>query len=330
MSGRYAQFQPVYAGLGITTIPCSTDEKIPLVTNYLRMGLPASRQLATKFTEANALGIVCGRHNRITVLDIDSTDKGWLKEAMARHGQARVIVQTASGKYHAYYRFNGEPRDTTTWKAQGIPIDLLGGGFVMAVPSLLKSGEYYFLEGRIDDLASLTPLANVDLKKPKPRAAPRVPGEKVKQGSRNNWLFTQCGKAAKRCDNLNALTDIARTLNMQCDPPMEDGEVTKIALNAWTIQRQGRNRFDTHGAWVPAHEAARLITEPDVLALLIYLRSSEGPWARFYIPNRLADDFEWTRRRFVAARNRLLEMSYIKRISAAFTGHAATYEWVTL
>jgi hypothetical protein len=101
------------------------------------------------------------------------------------------------------------------------------------------------------------------------------------------------------------------------------------ALNAWTYQKQNRNRFDTHGAFMPFYETATLVTEPDVLALLIYLRSSEGPWARFFIPNRLADDWEWDRRRFVAARNRLIELRYIKQIRAAFTGHAATYEWVT-
>jgi hypothetical protein len=332
MTGRYSQFQPVYAGLGITAIPCSTDSKKPLVTNFLKMGLPASRELAAKFTEANALGIVCGAHNCITVLDIDSTDKGWLKEAMARHGQARVIAQTASGKFHAYYRFNNEPRDTTTWKRKGIPIDLLGkGGFVMAVPSILASGEYYFIEGRIDDLASLTPLANVDLRKPELVPRERVAtGEKVKQGHRNNWLFDQCMRSAKRCDNFDALIDIARNKNMQCDPQMEDGEVMHTALNAWTYQKQGRNRYDTHGAFMPLHEVAGLMDEPDVLVLLLYLRASQGPQSRFFIPNRLADDWEWTLRRLQAARNRLIELGYIKPVRAANSaGFAATFEWVT-
>src|ERR1700738_4407648 len=56
-TGRYSQSQPVYASLGITTFPCSTSEKRPLVSNYLKMGISASRQLAARFTSANALGI---------------------------------------------------------------------------------------------------------------------------------------------------------------------------------------------------------------------------------------------------------------------------------
>src|SRR5262249_18329079 len=99
MTGRVSLFQPLYAEAGVTTIPVSTDAKKPLVTNYLKMGIPASAQLAQKFTTANALGIVCGTHNKITVLDVDSTDRGILREAIARHGEPRAIAKTASSKF---------------------------------------------------------------------------------------------------------------------------------------------------------------------------------------------------------------------------------------
>jgi hypothetical protein len=138
MSGRFSLFQPVYADLGITAIPCSTSEKKPLVSHWQQMGIPASRQLASKFTDANALGIACGDRNKITVLDVDSTDRGVLKEAIDRHGEPRLIASTASGKYQAYYRHTGERRHIRPW-GDGLPIDVLGGGLAIVPPSQATS-----------------------------------------------------------------------------------------------------------------------------------------------------------------------------------------------
>jgi hypothetical protein len=323
MTGRYAQFQPVYAGFGISTIPVSTDSKKPLVSNYLRMGLPASNQLAIKFTEANAIGIVCGQHNGITTLDADSTDEGVLKEAIYRAGEPRVIEGTPSGKYHAYYRWNGEKRLIRPWK--DLPVDILGGGMVIVTPSLFGSGEYHFLEGNFDDLVRLAPMRNLECAT---EIVPRQPHVRASIDGRNNWLFRECGRAARKCRSLEEMVATAHAKNLECIPPMEDSEVSKIAGNVWSMQRQGRNRFGTHGAWIPAFDLATLMREPDVLALLAHLQANQGPWGYFLVPNSLADEFEMDRRRFAAARRRLIELGYIKMVRAANSaGYAATYEW---
>src|SRR5690242_6519884 len=105
MTGLFSQFQPLYAEHGITAFPCSTAQKKPLVGNYLKMGIPASNALARKFPDANALGLATGRRNKITVLDVDVRDERVLENAIALHGEPRIIVRTASGKFHGYYRF---------------------------------------------------------------------------------------------------------------------------------------------------------------------------------------------------------------------------------
>lgn len=316
-------FQPLYADLGISTIPCSTDAKKPLVRNYLQMGVPASNQLAQRFTAANAIGIVCGEHNRITVLDIDSSDPGVLKEAIARHSEPRVIAKTASGKYHGYFRFNGEGRHIRPWK--DLPIDILGGGFILAPPSLFGPGEYHFLEGQIDDLKRLTPITGLeDIER---EHALRTGAPQTKAGTRNNWLWRHCMREARHCDSLESLIDVARTRNEECEPLLPEKEVMKIAASAWDYTQSNKNHYGHHGAWVPVEEAIRMMTDPDALALLVYLRSTQGPWARFTILNALSDRFGWDRRRLSKARGLLVEQGYIRCVRPAYTGHAALYQW---
>jgi hypothetical protein len=323
-------FQPVYADLGITAIPCSTDAKKPLVTNWQQMGIPASRQLAAKFTEANALGIVCGERNKITTLDVDSTDAGVLKEAMHRVGaEARVIAKTASGKYHGFYRFNGEKRRIKPWR--DLPVDVLGGGFVMAVPSLFKTGEYHFVEGRFDDLKRLTIMGKVEVENSvERREMPlRSSDGRVKQGQRTKWMLRECMRAAHHCSSLEEVVNIARTRNGECDPPMEESEIMTTASSAWDYQLNNRNYVGSgqHGAYMRFEEATRLMTMPDTLALLVYLRTTQGPWSRFMIPNTLTEQFRWDIRRLRSARTMLIDLRHIRLIKAAHTGSPALYEW---
>jgi hypothetical protein len=326
-TGRYSQFQPIYASLGITTFPCSTSEKKPLVSNYLKMGISASRQMAARFTSANALGIACGEHNNITILDVDSTDRGILKEAIHRHGKARVVVQTASGKFHAYYSHSGEQRCIRPWK--DLPIDVLGGGFVVAPPSLFGAGEYYFIEGRFDDLRRLTPITGIEDIQPREHIEKRA-----KQGNRNTWLYRQCMRAAYHCDSLEQLMDVARTRNEECEPPMEDIEAVTIAANAWTYTLKNKNRFDghQHGAWIPFEVLASMQGDADAMYLLTFLKVHQGPLATFMITNSLHERFGWTLVRLVRARNALIEGGYIYQARPAIAlggkgGKAALFRW---
>jgi hypothetical protein len=78
---------------------------------------------------------------------------GCLADALNRHGSSPLIVRTASGKWHGYYRHNGERRQIRP--VRDVPIDILGGGYAVAPPSRFTKGEYEFIQGTLDDLACL-------------------------------------------------------------------------------------------------------------------------------------------------------------------------------
>jgi hypothetical protein len=70
-----------------------------------------------------------------------------------------------------------------------------------------------------------------------------------------------------------------------------------------------------------------MLDHSDALALLAFLKAHNGPWSTFMCTNGLADQFEWTRVRLVAARNKLIEGRYIRQVRNASTGLPALYEW---
>lgn len=90
MTGVFAQWQPHYAAYGVATFP--VEDKRPCVTHWQRIGLPASRQLALKFADADAFGFQCGPRSRITIIDIDSKDECIVGEAES-YGQGSWQVR---------------------------------------------------------------------------------------------------------------------------------------------------------------------------------------------------------------------------------------------
>src|SRR5262245_4875011 len=133
-AGVFQTFQPRYAAHRIATFPVGMNKR-PAVRGYPRIGLRASAELAAKFVASTALGFMCSGLSSVTVPDIDTSAERLLADALSRHGPTPIIVRTASGKWHAWYRHNDERRRTRPW-GDDLPIDLLGtGGFVIAPPS---------------------------------------------------------------------------------------------------------------------------------------------------------------------------------------------------
>lgn len=152
--GIFTKWQPHYAEKRIATFPVGTDKK-PQIKRWNQLGLSGSAKLARRFTEANAFGFQPGPLSRVTVVDIDSQDEAILADALVDYGDTPFIVRTGGG-YHAYYRHGGERRHIRPYADQ--PIDILGGGFVVAPPSLSAKGRYEIIRGKLADLESLPPL----------------------------------------------------------------------------------------------------------------------------------------------------------------------------
>ena len=328
MTGTFAQFQPRYAAIGISTFPFIATEKRkrPLVRGYDRIGLPASGQLVMKGLDGDGLACMAGERNKLTVIDIDAhgaEGERLLANMQCTYGASRFIVSTGSGGFHAYYRHNGESRRIRPDPRK--PVDLLGGGVVVLPPSRGVSRHYEIIHGNLEDLAALTPIRHVI----RPPTVPVHHADAViVEGRRNSELFRILMRAAHHCDDLESLIDVARTRNAECLPPLDDAEVVKIAMSAWGYTERGQNRFGQTGAWFPTDEANTMIaSDPDAFLLLAFLRANNGPQRAFMVANGLAERLGWTRKRLAGARRRL-EQSHIMMVRhASEQNGAALYRW---
>jgi hypothetical protein len=316
--GIFAAWQPRYAAHGIATIPVDAERKAPAVKQPERFGIRGSTELAHRFPEADAIGFIAGKLNRITALDIDTASEGVLADALNHHGHSPFIVRTASGKFHAYYRHNGERRRIRPFP--GLPIDIIGAGLLIAAPTIAERGTYEVIQGKFDDLDCLPPMRN---------ALSDAVRTQFLEGKRNNKLWAHCMCQAHHCDSFDALLDVARTQNDQANmPPLNDAKVVKITQSAWRYTEKGTNRFGQHGVWFTTQEANALITtDPDQFLLLAYLRANNGPDGTFMVANGLASVMPLPRKRLAAARHRL-EQTQLEMVRPAskYTG-PALYRW---
>lgn len=240
-----------WVAAGVACFPLGgADGKRPLVRNPGRLGARASLDLASRpqFTSAPGLGFWCGSHNNLTVVDVDSTADVELQYALDTYGPTPVIVQTASGKYHPYYRHAGERRRIRPDKRH--PIDILGeGGLAVAPPSERPGvGTYRFLCGGLADLRSLPTI--------KPGAVPQRPittsdasseradsgtGELVASiGQRNNVMFRlACALAEIAQDRAELLAQV-RAANAAQSLPLPDDELQRAVGSAWRYREEGR------------------------------------------------------------------------------------------
>ena len=332
MTGRtFGRWQPAYAEHRIATFPVRAD-KVPAIRGYQKIGLRGSQQLALRFADANALGFMCGPRSRITVLDIDTDNETVLADALKRHGRTPVVVRTASGKWHAYYRHNGERRRIRPWP--DLAIDVLGArGFVIAPPSETTSGSYQFTDGSLDDLdrQPIMHAAENDDRltaTAQPDSASPLRGMREHDG-RNKTLFLAIAPAARElfaaAESRQALFELAMRHKRKAREPMSVEEVNKVVDSVWQMTCEGHN-------WVGQRERRErelscFKSDVDAHYLLEFLRVTEGAAAQFWIANGLAESFGWNRQRLANARQRLVELGYVQQIKRPWPGHPAVFVW---
>jgi hypothetical protein len=335
MSGAFSSYQPLYAERGIATFPVN-DNKRPLIGKYQKLGRPGSAKLVARFHGAPGLGFMTDARSRAIVLDVDTTDERVLSDALARHGSTPCVVRTASGKFHALYRCNGEFRKIRPFG--DLPIDLLGiGGFVVAAPSRCASGSYSFIQGSIDDIDRLPHMQGLDPSMYRPRAtAPArtirgservLPG--VLEGTRNNELWSYCmQQLAITNADIDAIVAAAIKRNSTFSPPRGHDEVVKVASSAWGATAAGRNWFGRGQVTSSHEEVDELLSVPDALLLLVKLRRHHwGLSQTFMIANALHEQMGWGRQRLAAARAELERRGKVTCVRPANTGTPAVYAW---
>jgi hypothetical protein len=234
MMAAFADAGPAWAAAGIVPLPI--DGKRPLVSHPDRFGRRAALRIVPKFPDAN-LGFWCGYFNRLTVVDVDSAADAELQYALRTYGDSPIIVRTASGKHHAYYRHDGERRRIRPDK--GHPIDILGeGGLAVAPPSVRASGgRYEFVRGGLADLANLPKMrrsALLDVQKTRGIEQPPPVGDPATIGRRNDSVFRLALALAHAAESQADLLAQARKANAElCTPPNDEAEVVRTVRKVW-------------------------------------------------------------------------------------------------
>jgi len=320
MSGAFAQWQPRYAEHRVPTFPVAItpEHKKPMVKHFDRIGVRYSKQLALRFPASGAFAFAAGRRSGLTVIDLDTRDERKVTEALATYGPTPFLVRTPRKGFHLYYRHNGEPRRVR----HGDSLDLLGGGMVIAPPSDAPAGGYEIIEGTLADLDRL-PVMRF------PAKLRSNPAHDIASGRRNDALFRFALEQVRHVDNLDALLDVVRTRNLGCDVPLPDTEVERIVKSSWRYEQEGRNLMGRGAAVVTEHrviDALAIASDPDAAFLFLILRRHH--WGRhFVVANAMADGLRWNRKRFAAARTRLVELGLLREVQPAKRHAPAVYSF---
>jgi hypothetical protein len=329
--GIFSEWQPRYAEVGVATFPVVIDgkQKKPAVSNYRRMGANASSQLVFRFPDHDAIGLMCGRRNGITVLDVDNPDDQVLADALANHGATPLVVRSGSGKFHAYYRHNGERRQIRQYRG-GLPIDLCGaGGMVVGSPSKGANGDYEIIHGRFDDIERLPVMHGLEFFEPIP--SPKATGPGAVSEFRHVKLIKHCMMAAKKCTTLDDLFGSARSRNLEFASPLPDKDVAEAVEYAWKKTEAGENWCGAPGMVVIDHDVVdRLTADPDAFVLLSVLKRHHEGAKQFILANAMAaETFSWGLRRWKDARARLVAGGFIRCIHPGGKGEGdpPLYGW---
>jgi hypothetical protein len=327
-AGVFAEWQPRYARHGVATFPVKIvdDDKIPATCGYMKTGLRGSGQLAIKFAAAQSFGFVCGARNRVIVIDMDDRDPAIINEGERLYGASPLLWRTGGGKFAMAFRYNGEARRIRP--IPSLPIDLLGGGFCVALPSAGARQPYEIVRGTLADLDRL-PVARIPEEVARTLTRPDTRPERILDGHRGAALFEHCNSIVRYCDTLDQLVDAAVTW---ADERLERLPAkyphAKIVATCTSVfnYRGGRKKM-LAGPFVEREQFHELVRDQAALALFAHLSMTQGPTARFMIANGLADSLGWPRRSIPSARKALADLKIIECVRKPRPSQPALYRW---
>lgn len=197
----------------------------------------AVRTLFAAYPNAN-VAIAMGAASGVFAVDVDvKNGMGWrgLEAFEDRYGKLpeTLTVDTPSGGKHFLYSY---PTGVTVGNKVNIDhlqIDVRGeGGYVVAPPSVLRSGAGYRLAKNAPIADAPQALLNrlTDRHGEQTKVGPTAVTGAVFEGSRNDTLCSIAGTLRRRGAGTEAIIGALHSFNeAQCEPPLEASEVERIA-----------------------------------------------------------------------------------------------------
>jgi hypothetical protein len=320
---------------GLAVLPADggkIDGKMPLVKGWRSWRGPPSvkavEQFAQKFPTSN-IAFLPGASG-LFVADVDTADQAGEVEELLGRTPLHVLSNRGT---HLYYRnVKGCTDVPVNLRAMGLDVDFKSGNsIVIAPPSRHIEGTVYRLDN-CDWLAlehlpdpNLGRLQDLLARKPARRTSDRYT-----EGERGLGLNRLLCRHAGFVETFDELLDVARTINDDFLPPLRDAEVIKRARQAWEDARTGKLE-----PWVGRKAVARTTASEikdlsakgckgsDAFMLLMLLRAEHGArCARgktFSIVTEAMQRAQtipgWNSKRYVAARDLLLNVGLIQRVS---------------
>ena len=226
-----------YARRGWPVFPCRPRDKQPLTPHGFKDATTDEEIIYrwwSQHPQAN-IGIPTGP-NTFVVLDVDTRNGGdeTLRELERQHGELpqTVHVLTGGGGDHYWFRPPATPLRCCRL-GDGLEIKA-EGGYVVAPPSIHPSGRHYVFEvqGHPDDVPLadmpqwLLELAHTERREEGQGAA----ASRILPHYRNTTLTSLAGTLRRRGMGEEAILAALRAVNeIQCDPPLPDAEVRRIA-----------------------------------------------------------------------------------------------------
>lgn len=276
--GAFGEYADEFISRNIPVVPCSGDDgKRPCISNWQKIGIPAAKAMAQsgRFDDAN-IAFLPGERSGLTVLDVDDPSPTALNTALARFGDTPIVIKTGSGNYQAWYKHNGENRMIRPLidEPDYSKIDILGGGFCVAPPSVRPDkgrGSYEWIQGDLNDLDILPCLENLP--------ATASSRSAVSEGSRTIDLFRELRIIAFDCDSVDALAFRAEGINAtKYTPPLSAAEVHSQVKGVWRLKLDGKCVIPgSRSAVLPISDIVALSEYPAALSLLSYLMANHGP-----------------------------------------------------
>lgn len=250
---------------GFSIIPLNQMEKNPAIESWMeyQKRKPSIEEIESWFKDDSLnIGIVTGEVSGLSVVDCDSKE-GW--DYIESNGLgATPKVKTGRG-YHYYFKYKTGMRNNIKVRP-GIDIKS-EGGYVVAPPSMHKSGVYYeWMSGHsLDDIPVAEMPKNIAVS-PAIKSSTEVENiyKGVPEGGRNSALAKIVGQLINKEFSRTESLSFALAWNKENTPPMGLKEVATTVKSIYETHKRGNNPLlsDNAGHMIPKR-IGNLLNEPD-------------------------------------------------------------------